>query len=48
MVSGRPRFLWLSGGGGGGMKGKEKLENDKRVGLGSITLKNYVQILVIL
>ena len=45
MVSGRPRFLWLSGGGGGGMKGKEKLENDKRVGVGSRNTVSHLKIM---
>ena len=46
VVSGRPIFWWISGvgGGGGGTKGTAKLDNEERVGGGSINTVLHLQI----
>ena len=48
VVSGRPRFWWISvvgGGGGGGMKGTAKLDNEERVDGGSRNTVSHLQIM---
>ena len=48
VVSARPRFWWISGvGGGGGMKGTSKLDNEERVGGGSRNTVSHLQIMYI-